>query len=251
MHASLPKAVQSVADQDYDDIELIVIDDGSDISPDWEQLQVKGITFTYFEIEHGGKPKAVNKGFEEAEGDYLTILDADDQLPQNSISQRLEQLLENDADLCIGSFETSYKGSFQSLRSVKRLVSKSPEELVRAFMGNILSPFHQNAMLFHRDLLEEVGMMDPDMIRGQDKDFAIRLIKNTRQIIFVEESVYIYNRYDRSFTIRIGNRLTGMKYLLRIAARHFDGWRRAVYLLWIFLLEIAKLVYDVFGSYKK
>jgi len=36
MHSSLPGAVQSVAGQDYDDIELIVVDDGSEIAPDWD-----------------------------------------------------------------------------------------------------------------------------------------------------------------------------------------------------------------------
>jgi len=212
---------------------------------------VEGIAFRYFEIEHGGKPNAVNKGLQESNGDYITVLDADDQLPPSSVSSRLKPMLKNSADLCIGSFETQYRENFQMLRSVKGLIHKSRDQLIRVLIGNVISPFHQNAMLFHRDLVERTGMMDPAMVRGQDKDYAICLIKHADQIVFVEDSVYIYNRYDRPFKKRISNRCTGMKYHLKVAGDHLSVWRKVVYFPWILLVEFAKLIHDLFGIYKK
>jgi glycosyltransferase involved in cell wall biosynthesis len=252
MHSSLPEAVKSVADQDYSNIELIVVDDGSRAGIYRSQLSGLGLTLKLLEIDHNkGKPSAVNRGFEAASGVYFTILDADDQLSPDSISKRISALQADQADLCIGSFEVCYQGIVQSVRSVEKYAERNREYLKRYLLSTIISPIHQNTMLFSKRLLQRTGPMDPRMTRGQDKDFAIRLIQNSNTIAYVKEPVYRYYRYDRSLKKRITNRLIGMRYKLEVIYRYADSWRKGIYLLWGTAVEGAKFVHDLFGIYKK
>jgi glycosyltransferase involved in cell wall biosynthesis len=252
MHSTLPEAVKSVADQAYKNIELIVVDDGS-------HAGIRSSCFSAFEPklkvlkidQNKGKPSAVNRGFEAATGDYFTILDADDQLPRYSISKRISALQSDQVDLCIGSFEICYQQAVQSVRSIAQYAGRSRQYLKRHLLTAVISPFHQNAMLFSKTLLQRTGPMDPKMIRGQDKDFAIRLIQNSSGIAYVDEPVYRYNRYDRPLKKRIRTRLIGMRYKLEIVGRYAASWRKGGYLLWGTVVEAAKLVHDLFGSYKK
>jgi len=250
MSSFLPQAVKSVVQQDYKDVELIIIDDGSSepIKPD--NLPDKRIDVNLIRTHHMGKPAAVNRGFREASGNYLVILDADDQLAERSLSKRAEAL-KNGADLCIGSFSVKYDGEIQSHRMVKELSKKPNKDIIHQLLSSIISPIHQNTMMFSRDLLERVGGMDPQMLRGQDKDLAIRLLQKSTSLAFIDEPVYLYNRYDRPLKKRLWNRCVGIKYKLITICRHVEGQRKIWYLSWNLVIEAAKLVHDIFGVYKK
>ena len=63
-----------------------------------------GLTLKLPEIAYNkGKPSAVNRGFGAVTGAYFTILDADDQLPANSISKRVSVLQSKKAFICCGA----------------------------------------------------------------------------------------------------------------------------------------------------
>ena len=74
----IKQAVESVISQSYENIELIVIDDGSkDYSLEYLR-NVSDLRFTLIEQENAGAHSAINKGLSLAKGDYLTILNSDD-----------------------------------------------------------------------------------------------------------------------------------------------------------------------------
>lgn len=90
----LKKAIRSSLDQTYSDIEVIVVDDSGDqhAKPVCEE----------FDVEYVGKDKnegpmaAWNTGFERANGEYIQILDDDDQLFPKKIEKQIELLRGND-----------------------------------------------------------------------------------------------------------------------------------------------------------
>lgn len=251
MHDLLPRAIRSVADQEYENIELIIVDDGSDEPPVLPQLQNDNINIKLYRIAHSGKPTAVNCGIRESEGYYLTILDADDQLTKDSLIKRVSVLENSGADLCIGSFTVTYDGNIRIERSICEFADSSTANIINAFLTRIITPFHQNTMLFSRQLLKRAGMMNPVMLRGQDKDFGVRLLKESNKIELIVESVYIYHRYNRPIVNRLRNRYKGMKYKLSLIYSHFAGWRGLFYVSWVFAVELAKFAHDIFGVYKR
>lgn len=251
MHRFLPAAVRSVTKQTYANIELLIVDDGSSEKLNRDRLVINGLEPKLLEVEHGGKSAAVNYGFREANGKYLVILDADDRLPGGSVQQRVELLEKGNADLCIGSFEVSHQGAIVARRAVSKIAGRSNEAIIRTLLTRIVSPFHQNAMLFSRKLLGRTGGMNPKMLRGQDLDFAIRLLQQSQKTLFIKESVYIYNRYKRPIAKRLYNRCMGMKFKQIVILQYIKGWRKAVYVFWSAMVETAKLIHDLFGVYKR
>ncbi|MDZ7681671.1 MAG: glycosyltransferase family 2 protein [Fodinibius sp.] len=250
MQQTLPAAVKSVLHQEYNNIELIVADDGSEESVT-DTLAPFADNLTLLELPHNGKPTAVNEALGQAGGTYITILDADDQLPPNSISTRVKAVAAEDVDLAVGSFDVYYKGQHQSTRSMGQFQAYANQQIIRRLLTDLIAPFHQNAMLFSRSLAERVGRMDPLMLRSQDKDFAVRLLHHSSNTAIVDETVYHYHRYDRPFSRRLSNRLAGMYYKLQVIDRHTSGWQRVHYWGQNIAIEMGKFVHDIFGIYKK
>ena len=93
--------MESILKQDYHDIELIVVDDGSiDNSKikieGWNnKLQDLGIECKCISKKNGGPGSAINTGLKYVTGEYLSLLDIDDEYRENAISDRIKYLEEH------------------------------------------------------------------------------------------------------------------------------------------------------------
>lgn len=92
------RSIRSALGQDLKDIELIIIDDGSNDNTLERAKSFTDDRIKVFSIDHAGVSAARNKGIEESKGEYLCFLDADDELPPSSISSR-SQLLDDQPSL--------------------------------------------------------------------------------------------------------------------------------------------------------
>lgn len=95
--------MESILNQDYSNIELIMVDDGStdnskDIILSYEdKIKNKGYRFKYIYQNNAGAAAAINQGLKVFEGDYLMWVDSDDVLFENNVSEKVEYL-ENNKD---------------------------------------------------------------------------------------------------------------------------------------------------------
>jgi glycosyltransferase involved in cell wall biosynthesis len=101
------RAIDSVLKQDFQDFELIIIDDGSkennreSLMDYVEQYEDK---ITYIRHSNRGQSASVNRGVLYSLGEYITILDSDDEYKSNHLSTCLREI--NGADLICSSTET-------------------------------------------------------------------------------------------------------------------------------------------------
>lgn len=95
------RSLGSIYEQDYPNIEVIVVDDGSTdnsreaISRWEERYSNKGFTLKYFFQKNQGLGGAINAGLKLVSGEYICLLDIDDEYLQGAISERVEFLQEN------------------------------------------------------------------------------------------------------------------------------------------------------------
>jgi glycosyltransferase involved in cell wall biosynthesis len=101
------RALDSVLNQTFQDFELIIIDDGS-INDTDNQLLNYAIKhedkFTYLRHRNCSQAKSINRAVKISNGDYITIIDADDEYKPNHLSLCLEEMTE--ADLIASKTET-------------------------------------------------------------------------------------------------------------------------------------------------
>lgn len=97
----LDECVQSIVDQTYENLEIILVDDGSkDNSPAlcdaWAE---KDARIKVVHKQNGGLSDARNRGIEEATGDYIYFIDSDDYIDKTMCQRVMEQFRHSDADM--------------------------------------------------------------------------------------------------------------------------------------------------------
>ena len=91
----ITKAIESVLQQEYQDYELIIVDDGStdgtiEVITPYLSEKIK-----YFKTENSERGAARNRGIEHSSGDYITFFDSDDLLLPNYLSEANKFILQN------------------------------------------------------------------------------------------------------------------------------------------------------------
>ena len=107
----LSQCVSSILSQDYGDLEVILIDDGStDASGEiCDQYAAKDSRVRVIHQKNGGAAAAKNAGLRLASGDYLVFADSDDYLEPGAYGFLMKTLLETNADAVQGSFREVYQ----------------------------------------------------------------------------------------------------------------------------------------------
>jgi glycosyltransferase involved in cell wall biosynthesis len=101
------RAIDSVLHQDFQDFELIIIDDGSkENNRDslMEYVEKNEDKISYIRHSNCGQSESINRGILYSLGEYITMIDSDDEYKQNHLSSCLMEI--NDLDLICSTSET-------------------------------------------------------------------------------------------------------------------------------------------------
>ncbi len=200
-HASyIAEAIHSVLDQDWPEIDLIVIDDGScDESPALIRELLRDRKDSRFVLrENRGVIRTLNQGIEMACGDLVCLLSSDDYLLPGSLRIRAEYLgLHSD---CIAVFaegkcisetgETT--GPLMKERTRRLFLVADP---IREFMKGVSLGLH--TMMVRTDVLREVGGFDTRFQTCEDLDIQVRLFL-AGPVEFIDHAVRCYRRHQSS-----------------------------------------------------
>ena len=107
VEGTLDRCIESVVSQDYDDMEIILVDDGSpDKCPEMcDEWGRKDSRIKVIHKQNGGLSDARNAGIDIAEGDYLTFVDSDDYIDGNTYAP-LMQMAASDSEVDILEYPT-------------------------------------------------------------------------------------------------------------------------------------------------
>lgn len=114
----LERCVKSVLNQDYRNLEVILVDDGSpDRCPQiCDTLAKEDDRITVIHKSNGGLSSARNAGIEIAKGEYLAFLDSDDQWAKGQLGRLMSQIGDADIDMVVFNCINVYKGGIQKKR---------------------------------------------------------------------------------------------------------------------------------------
>ncbi len=187
----LPRAVDSALKQDYENIEIIVVDDAStDETPQKIEDYEKDIEYIRFEQNRGANA-ARNAGIRYSTGDIISFLDSDDEYPSDNISKKVDAL-KSAPDSCGGVFtpHKTYKNG-QIWRT--GMYSGSTVDIDVLKHSNVVGGF--SCVAVRRSVFNDVGFLDESLPSSQDYDFYLRLTQE--YILNYIDSTHV-NRYADS-----------------------------------------------------
>ena len=166
----LHRALLSAVDQNYRNIEVIIVDD----SPGGEAKEVfdrftSSIEIKYFQSHGKGANAARNLGIQNASGKYIALLDDDDEFVVDKISTELEILIGSKFKWCYGAAEVIHnKGSF---------IRQPKYRYFANYLLGIYCQFSPPMTLIERECFVNVGLFDESMPALQDWDMWYRISK--------------------------------------------------------------------------
>lgn len=202
----LPKAIDSVIHQTFDDWELIVVDDGSKDNSKEVVLSYKDERIRYLYQDNAERSAARNNGIKNAKGTYICFLDSDDYF----LPTRLEGIKQF-IDVCNQKQALFYTAIIFD----KDGVLKERAELKRD--GNNVFDFVANAIIgtpqtcIHKALLES-NLFNPCFRIGEDMELWLRIV-DKNELIFIpnQATVVATDHIDRSVNFKQNN--TGIEEL--------------------------------------
>ncbi|MCB1025743.1 MAG: glycosyltransferase family 2 protein [Acidobacteria bacterium] len=181
----------SALSQTYKDLEIIVVNDGSDDTEELEKQMTPFIdSVIYAKQENSGASKARNLGIGLSRGRIIAFLDGDDIWEPNYLQLQVDHLVSKELDMvyCDAKFfGENYSSGETYMETTPSHGAVTPVSLIDGSCNVITS-----GTILKREKLEEFGLFDPRSVSAQDFDLWFRLAKNDVKIGYQREVLLSY-----------------------------------------------------------
>lgn len=192
---ALKRCIASVISQTYQDIKIILVNDGSsDSSADLcKDYASKDKRIVYVEQSNSGVSAARNKGISLAEGKYLTFIDSDDSVDKKYIEYMVNAAEKSQADIVIQGLKSIQEGN---IRGYERFESGvyAVSQLSDYLFDKIFYYCGPYCKLFKTSVIKDNNIQFPiDMSYGEDAVFYYKYLDKCKVIELIKETCYNYN----------------------------------------------------------
>ncbi|UQZ91023.1 hypothetical protein C4J81_18090 [Deltaproteobacteria bacterium Smac51] len=212
----LSKCLSGLLAQTLRELEIIVIDDGSNdgsaaIMDDWA---MKDRRIRVLHQENAGPGAARAKGFEIACAPYLTCVDADDWLDEGTYEAAWKEMADSDVDVVCWKLarpSLDNQGRIVSLRDISGFDGHAGKYPMSTDIAGLCSGSMCNK-LYKKSILNGCGVKAPEgLIMGEDWAFWWKYVLHARFVFFLNDYSYYYRKRADSIThdrvaAEIGNR---------------------------------------------
>lgn len=209
----IKECVGSVLAQGINDLEVIVVDDGSPDSTGViaDELAAADNRVMVLHKSNGGAGSARNYGLDHASGRYVTFLDGDDRWESHSMAFVLAKAVEEDVDMALFDYVKEHPDGTVSPvvvfgREVRFTSSGDIANLAKAMVhpipgfldGRVVS-MSGSTFLFRRSLISHRFHSERDVC-SEDLPFKIECVLNSKNIIYIPHIVLFYRCTPSSLT---------------------------------------------------
>lgn len=191
------EALDSVLNQTWKNIEVIVINDGS---TDGTRSILEGYDqskkIILINSKNMGACHARNLGIRKCTGDYVMFMDCDDLIEVNKVEAQLKSLKNRD-DCIVGCDWIKFRGDFSN----KTIVKNGADDLLRADLDPVdwlIIAWSNNYMfpplcwLVSKKIIDRVGLWDEKLKQNQDGEYFARVLLYSKKVIFCKDAKVYY-----------------------------------------------------------
>lgn len=195
----LPRCIDSLLAQNYVDLEILLIDNGSNDQSGQicENYAAQFSNITAYHIPNKGVGSARNFGLSKAKGEFICFVDADDYLVGNLFSD-VESQLDSQLDLVVFSYYNSIEKNLSEIdRSAKILPTegkKDKSDFIALFQELFLTDMMYTVWnkIYRREFLEEHQIVFESYELGEDVRFNLSVYQHVNTVFLVKSAYYIY-----------------------------------------------------------
>lgn len=247
----LPNCLQSLVNQNYNDYEIIIINDGSTdnsekIIKDYKTKYPKLIK--YYKKDNGGLSSARNLGIVKSIGEYLLFVDSDDSLEINALNTLANHINKKKLDIIVFNLYSVKDNIKEEIQTFNTNIN---DKIKKYIIGN---PSACNKLI-KKDLFIKNNLKFKEGIYYEDLMLMPILIKYTNKIDFINKNLYNYYIRSNSITNKI-NYNKKMDSIFIIVEELYkelnDNYKEEIEFLYIeHLLRNASLRYIDYKKYDK
>lgn len=188
----LRRCLDSLVNQTLEDIEIILVDDGSKdnsgkIAKEYAEKYKEKVK--YFSKENGGLSDARNFGMPYANGEYIAFLDSDDYIELNAYQEMYEKAKKEDLDYVECDFIWEYPNKRKEDKRINYENKKAMLSFVRVVAWN---------KLIRRQILVNNNIIFSKGLRYEDVEFTYKLIPKLEKIGYINKPFIHYIQRDNS-----------------------------------------------------
>ena len=177
------QAIESIYAQKYNNMEIIIIDDGS--TDNTKEIVTKYNEIKYFYIEHKGISFARNTALEKSKGEYIAFCDSDDYWLPDKINTQMRYLKEHpDCEIVFTKYENFFEN--ENLKTNTRAMHEK-------IIENMLKQYLTSAVL-KKELFDKYGNFDENFSGVEDCEFVYRLLMKGINIKHCIDKVFYMRR---------------------------------------------------------
>ncbi len=206
----LDRCVESIINQTYSNLEIILVDDGSaDNSSDMcEQWAKKDSRVKVIHKENAGAGLARNTGIENATGKYIFFVDSDDYMDVTTVEKCISKALNSGADIVMFGRCDVFKDGTKKIKPVN---SKELDFEKEAVLNDILPGLFTYdrgfgisvwGKMFNLDVIKsnKIQFESERKIISEDAYFLLALFNRISKITVLPENLYFYYKNENSFS---------------------------------------------------
>lgn len=192
----LKSCIESIIDQSYKELEIIVINDGStdNTSKILKEIARTDNRIIHIEQKNKGVSSARNRGIELSKGEFITFVDCDDTIKKNYVKSLVEKAICDNLDIVTcGYTDISIYGNFNLNDFYKDNSILKKSEFINYIFKGVGGTLW--GKVFKREIIEINNIrMNPNIFMCEDMVFVLQYVMKINTFGAIEEALYNYNR---------------------------------------------------------
>ena len=257
MEKYLRECLESVCNQTFNNIEIIIVNDGSIDNSKIiiEEYLEKDSRIVFIDKENTGLSDSRNIGLKNARGKYILFLDSDDYLNKNCCKTLYNEMEQENIDLLRLNYNIIYKDEFIKKNiSYKKMGKKifRLNEYIKNMNKKNLYNFNVWSYLFKKEIIENNCIkFDKELHIGEDDIFTIEYLNYCQKIKVLDKNLYFYRIREGSSTntaslLKIRNLILVLEKMKKVLINTNISYENQEYILQrycaIILFFISKLI---------
>ncbi|MFM6154955.1 MAG: glycosyltransferase, partial [Sphaerospermopsis kisseleviana] len=207
----LAEAIENVKQQNYQPLEIIVIDDGStdataEIAAKYQD------TIRYLYQENSGPAAARNLGINMAKGEVITFLDVDDIWLEDKLKVQVDYFANNPSVEIVQGL----------IQQIERFEDPENHDSIFQTLSNPYQFINLGSAIYRKSVFDKIGLIDETLNYAEDYDWFLRAWENNISKVVLDLVMLFYRKHDNSMTK--GKQLVELGFV-RIYKKHLDRCR--------------------------